>query len=120
MPGATISTTTRIDAVRGRFRYGWQIVKALESAVTDDAVWTDRSVQTTSVQDLVAHLVFLLSPGSGTRFELAGYLEPYGDVFRARVSVAGGYAAQYGQLFGHATAEGRLDTIEYFDGELSN
>jgi hypothetical protein len=177
IPGATISTTTRVDLIRGRFRYGWQIVatdgtvrrtgedvgavgsngkiqridaffdppatnatptglkalidalaapngdalgNGLKSAITDEAVWTDRSAQTTGVQDLVAHLVYLLSPGSGTKFELAGYLDAYGNVFRARVSVAGGYAAQYGQLFGHATTDGRLDTIEYFDSELSN
>jgi hypothetical protein len=177
MPGATIVTTTRIDLLRGRFRYGWQIVAgdgttrqtgedlgasnpngiiqritgffdppassttpaglealfgalaasnratletALATAVTDDVEWTDRSGQAVGLSALVEHLVHLLSPGSGTKFELAGSPDAYGDDVRVRVSVAGGYATQYGQLFGHSASDGRLDSITYFDGELTN
>ena len=177
IPGATIVATTRIDLLRGRFRYGWQIVAGdgtvrqtgedegtaspggiiqritgffdppsssatpaglealvralaapnrttletdLATSVTDDVVWTDRSGQAVGLPALVDHLVTLLSPGSGTKFELAGSADAYGDYFRMRVSVAGGYAAQYGQLFGHSASDGRLDSVTYFDSELTN
>jgi hypothetical protein len=174
-PGATIASTTRIDLLRGHFRYRWQIVTSdgtvqqtgedegaanekgtiqrisgffdppasgaapasvdalfralsassratllteLSAAVSDHVVWTDRGVQSIGISALGDHLVTVLSPGSGAHFALEGSVDSYGDAFRANVTVAGGYAAQRGQLFGRLASDGKLDTVSYFDGDL--